>query len=124
MQILGQRLLLVPRRAGGGVDGGRRGTTRMPTDGSRLGDTGGDGGPALGAGPTSVRHGHDGRRRTKRWKTNSGAPLPGAPNVGFRVPADPKGSNSGVRADILPSTSPSHKDLTTEGTTQGTQSLY
>ena len=23
------------------------------------------------------------------WKTNSGAPLPGAPNVGFRVPADP-----------------------------------
>ena len=88
-RVLGRCLLLVPRRAGGGVDGRRRGTTRAPADGSRLGDAGSEGGSALGAGPTSVRHGCDGRRRTGRRKTNSGAPLPGAPNVGFRVPADP-----------------------------------
>src|SRR3954468_5793586 len=68
-----------PRRAGGGVDGGRRGTTRTPTDGGRLDDAGSDGSPALGAGPTSVRHGCDGRRGAERWKTDSGAPLPGAP---------------------------------------------
>ena len=55
------------------------------------------------AGPTSVRHGRDGRRRTGRQKTNSDAPLPGAPNVGFRVPADPLDSNTGVRAEISPS---------------------
>ena len=36
--------------------------------------------------------------------TNPGAPLPGAPNVGFRVPADPSGSNTGVRAEISPPT--------------------
>src|SRR4051812_3563560 len=36
------------------------------------------------SGATSVRHGCDGRRRAERWKTDSGAPLPGAPNVGFR----------------------------------------
>ena len=31
-------------------------------------------------------------------------PLPGAPNVGFRVPADPQGSNSRVRTEITPPT--------------------
>ena len=66
-----------------------QGTARTPADRGRLGDAGSEGGPALGAGPTSVRHGHDGRRRTRWWKTNSGTPLPGTPNVGFRVPADP-----------------------------------
>ena len=81
------RLLLVPRRAGGGVGGRRRRTTRSSADRSRLGDAGSEGGPALGTGLTSVRHGCDGRRRTGRWTTNCGAPLPGAPNVGFRVPA-------------------------------------
>src|SRR3954469_12825810 len=52
---------------------------RMPPDGGRLDDAGSDGGPVLGAGPTSVRHGCDGRRRVERWKTDSSAPLPGAP---------------------------------------------
>ena len=52
--MLGRCLLLVPRRASGGVDGRRRGTTRAPADGSRLGDAGCEGGSALGAGPTSV----------------------------------------------------------------------
>ena len=33
---------------------------------------------------------------------DSGAPLLGAPNVGFRVPADRQGSNSGVHAEITP----------------------
>ena len=44
------------------------------------------------------------RRGAKRQKVDSGAPLPGAPNVGFRVPADPLDSNTGVRAEISPST--------------------
>ena len=35
-----RRLLLVPRRADGGVGGRRRGTTGRPTDGSHLGDMG------------------------------------------------------------------------------------
>ena len=59
----GWRSPLISHRAGGGVDGGRRGTTRTPTDEGRLGDAGSDGGPALGAGPMSVGHGRDGRRR-------------------------------------------------------------
>src|SRR4051812_38125634 len=87
--VLRRRLLLVPRRAGGGIDDGRRGTTRTPADGSCLGDAGSDGGPALGAGPTSVRHGCNGRRRTERWKTDSGAPLPARQMSDSRVPADP-----------------------------------
>ena len=33
-------------------------------------------------------------------EANFGAPLPGAPNVGFRVPADPLDSNTRVRAEI------------------------
>ena len=57
--------------------------------GVTLGDAGSEGGSALSANPACVRHGRDGRRRTGRRKTNSGAPLPGAPNVGFRIPADP-----------------------------------
>ena len=88
-RMLGRCVMLVPRRAGGDVDGRRRGTARTPADRGRLGDAGSERGPALGAGPTSVRHGRDGRRRTGWWKTNHGTPLPGAPNVGFRVPADP-----------------------------------
>ena len=44
------------------------------------------------------------RRDAKRQKVDSGAPLPGMPNVGFRVPADPLGSNTGVRTEISPST--------------------
>src|SRR3954466_1226502 len=86
--------MLVPRWASGGIGGGRRGMTRTPTDWGRLGD----------AGSTGIGHGRDGRRRTGRWKTNSGAPLPGAPNVGFQVPADPRGSNTRVRAEISPPT--------------------
>ena len=39
-----------------------------------------------------------------RRKADSGAPLPGAPNVRFRVPADPQGSNTGVRVEITPPT--------------------
>ena len=69
---------------------------RAPADGSRLGDMGSEGGSALGASPTSVRHGCGGRGRTRRRKAASGAPLPGAPNVGVgvktggsRVPAKP-----------------------------------
>ena len=40
----------------------------------------------------------------RRRKADSGAPLPGAQNVGFRVPADPQGSNSRVRTEITPPT--------------------
>ena len=54
------RLLLVPRRAGGGVGGRRRGTTRWPADGSRLSNAGGEGSPALNSSAASVRHGDDG----------------------------------------------------------------
>ena len=51
-------------------------------------------------------------QRDAKWqKVDSGTPLPGTPNVGFWVPADPLGSNTGVRAEITPSTSPSRKDL-------------
>ena len=82
-------MLLIPGQAGGSVGGRRRGMVGAAADGGRLGDAGSECGPALGASPTSVRHGCDGRRRTGRWKTNSGARLPGAPNVGFWVPADP-----------------------------------
>ena len=95
-------LATLPRRAGGGVDGRRRGTAGAPADGGHLGEAGSESGSALSVSPTSVRHGYDGRRRTGRRKTNSGAPLPGAPNVRFRVPADPQGLNSGVHAEITP----------------------
>ena len=60
-----------------------------PTNGSRLGDAGSKSGPTLDASPTSVSHGHDGRMNAEQRKKDSGAPLPGAPNVGFWVPADP-----------------------------------
>ena len=66
-RMLRRCLLLVPRRAGGGVDDRRRGTARTPADRGRLGDAGSERGPALGAGLTSVRHGRDGRRRTGWW---------------------------------------------------------
>ena len=52
-------LLLVPRRAGGGVGGRRWRTTGWPVNGSRLGDAGGEGSPALSASSASVRHGDD-----------------------------------------------------------------
>ena len=100
----GRRLLLDPRWASGGVDGRRRGTAGAPADGGRMGDASGKSGPALGAGSSGVEHGWNGRRNTRRRKAGSGAPLPGAPNVGFRVPVDPLGSNSGVHAEIAPPT--------------------
>ena len=52
-------LLLVLRRAGGGVGGGRRGTTGRPADRGGLSDAGDEGGPALSACSTRVRHGCD-----------------------------------------------------------------
>ena len=71
-------LLLVPHRAGGGVGGRRRGTTRWPADGSHLSDAGGEGSPVLSASVASVLHGDDetmGRgatkgklRRTPTWR--------------------------------------------------------
>ena len=39
-------------------------------------------------------------------RVSSGAPLPGAPNVGFRVLVDPQGSNSRVRVEIKPTAYP------------------
>ena len=53
-------LLLVPRRAGGSVGGGRRRTMRWPTDGGHLSNAGGEGSPALSSSTASVRHGNDG----------------------------------------------------------------
>ena len=82
-------MLLVPRRAGGGVGGRRWRTTRRPTDGSRLGDTGGERSLALGASSASVCHGCDEAMGRGSRKENSGAPLPGAPYVGSWVPAKP-----------------------------------
>src|SRR3954462_14288195 len=87
--MLRRGLLLVPRRAGGGVGGRRWGTRGASADGRRLGDAGGASSPALGASPTSVSHGHDGRshttaeerfRRTPTWRakcriSGSGRPL-------------------------------------------------
>src|SRR4051812_43018374 len=51
-------LLLASRRAGGGVDGGRWGTARMPTGECRWRD----------ASSMGVVHGCGSRRRTERWK--------------------------------------------------------
>ena len=54
--------------------------------------------------------------------------VPGVPNVGFRVPADPQGSNTRVRAEITPPAYPcltaSPGSKTTQRTTQGTRDLY
>ena len=71
-------MLLVPRRADGGVGGRRRRTVGWPTDGSRLSDAGGEGSPTLSASAACVRHGGDeaaGRgaikgklRRTPTWR--------------------------------------------------------
>ena len=48
--------------------------------------------------------------------------------VGFQVPADPQGSNSGVQAEITPPAYPRHVasrgSKTTRRTTQGTRDLY
>ena len=57
---------------------------------------------ALAVGSLDIRTAR--RRNARRWKKDSDAPLPGAPNVGFRVPADPQGSKSGVHAEIAPPT--------------------
>ena len=62
---------------------------RRPTDGSHLGDAGGESSPALGAGS-----GASAMDATKRWdadqrKEDFATPLPGAPNIGYRVPAKP-----------------------------------
>ena len=70
-----------------GIGGRRRGTTRWAADGSRLSNAGGEGSPALSPSAVSVRHGDDGA--TNRRKGSYGAPLPGAPNVGSGVPAEP-----------------------------------
>ena len=67
--------------------------TRWPADGSRLGDAGGEGSHALSAGLAGVR---------RQWKENSGAPLPGTPNVGSRVLAKPlRFELWGAREDLL-----------------------
>ena len=50
---------------------------------------GGEGSPALSMGSMSVRHGCNGRQNRRRRKADSGAPLPGAPNVGSWVLAKP-----------------------------------
>ena len=97
-------LLLVPRRASGGVGSRLWGMTRGAVDRRCLGDASGASSPALGTSPTSVSHGHDGRSHTSNGRKIPAHPLPGAPNVGFRVPADPLGSNTGVRTEISPST--------------------
>ena len=52
--MLGRCLLLVPRRAGGSINGRRRGTAGVAADGGRLGDAGSESDSALGTGPTSV----------------------------------------------------------------------
>ena len=72
--MLGRCLLLVPRRAGGGVGGRRRGVMRATAHGRRLGDAGGESSPTLGVSSTSVSHGHDGRSHT-----NSGRNIPAHP---------------------------------------------
>ena len=96
-------LLLVPRWASGGVGGRRRGTTGANADGRRLGDAGGESSPTLGASSASVSHGCDERLNAEQRKKDSGAPLPGAPNVGYRVPAKPlRFELWGAREDLPP----------------------
>ena len=60
--------------------------------------------PAAGAGAVlsamRTESGGDGQRVD--GKESSGAPLPGAPNVGLWVPADPYDSNTRVHAKIFP----------------------
>ena len=60
-----------------------------PTDGGHLAHTDGESSPTLGASSASVSHGCYERSNTEQRKKDSGAPLPGAPNVGYRVPAKP-----------------------------------
>ena len=91
---------LVPRRAGGSVGGGRQRTTRWPADGSRLSDVGGKGSPTLSMSAARVYHGDDEATGHEATEGSFSAPLPGVPNVGFKVPADPLGSNTGVRAKV------------------------
>ena len=83
------RLLLVPRRANGGVGGRRRRTTRWPADGSRLSNASGEGSPALSSSAQASAMEVTERRSTDRRKGSYNAPLPSAPNVGSRVPAKP-----------------------------------
>ena len=85
-RMQGRGLLLVPRWAGGSVGGRRQGTTGASTNGRRLGDAGGESSPTLGASPTSVSHGYDGRSHA-----TSGRKIPAHPylarqmsNFGFR----------------------------------------
>ena len=68
------------------------------------------------------------RRGGAAEERSFGAPLPGAPNVGLRVPANPCGSNTRVHAEITPPAYPcltaSPGSKTTRRTTLGTQDLY
>ena len=84
-----QGLPLVPRRAGGSVGGRRRRTTRWPADGSHLSNVGGEGSPALSTSAACSAMEMMKQRDAERWKGSFGAPLPGMPNVGSRVPAKP-----------------------------------
>ena len=105
--MLGRGLLLVPRRAGDGVGGGRRGTTRGAADGRRLGDV-------SGASPTSVSHGHDGRSHA-----NSGRKIPVHPylarqmsDFGFRQTLEVRTLGCARRFRLLPTcTPPRRQDL-------------
>ena len=63
-----------------------------PTDGSRISNTGGKGSPELSASSAGVCYELGGvtkRQDAEQRKERFGAPLPGTPNVGFRVPAKP-----------------------------------
>ena len=70
---------------------------------SRLGHAGGESSPTLGASSASVIHGCDERWNAGQWKKDSGAPLPRAPNVRYRVLAKPlRFELWGAREDLLP----------------------
>ena len=91
------------------------------TDRGCLSDTGGERGPALSVGrPASVghelggvvKHGWSGEARIDEEESLS-APLPGAPNVGFRVPAKPsRFEHWGAPKDLSPSLARMQHDLT------------
>ena len=98
-------------------------------DGSRLSDAGGEGSPALSMSTASIRLGTTEQLDAEGRKGSFGAPLPGAPNVGSRVPAKPsRFEHWGVREDLLP-TDPRPSFLRSRGRTRRThktktQDLY